>query len=939
MPTIIRSVALLVFIVSVNTTIVQGQIDDSKTVPFNSKVVTGKLQNNIPFYILKNSKPEKRLDLILTVNAGAVLEDKDQDGLAHFCEHMAFNGTKEFPKQELVNFLESTGIRFGADLNAYTNQDETVYMLTIPITSVNNVITGVKVLRDWAGFVTYSDEDIEAERGVVLEEWRLGRGADERVRTKHFPAMYYGSPYAEHDVIGDTAVLRHAPPDALRRFYKTWYKPENLAVIAVGDIEPHVLSEILQKYFVLQVISSGNETKSRPQITLPEHKQSIVSIASDPELQAASCQVIIKHIADTVVTYADYRKSIVKNLGFAMLNSRLRELTQKAKPPFARAFVGIYPIARENRSFYGIATSADKNVLTSFNALMTEIQRVKLHGFTDTELKRAKDELSAQMESYYNERDKTESQQLAFELSRHVLSAESVPGIAHETEIYRHYLPGITEAECADALRAMMSDENRVYLLSVPEGNGYLMPKEQQVQDLLAAVADKKIEPYIDKVVTRPLLSSAPSAGTIVKNEYVPDIDSKKLTLSNGATVYLKKTDYKNDEILFEANGFGGQSLGADADHITLSFSASLVDESGIADVSLTDLQKMLQGKTLSLSPYISMEKQGLRGSAAPRDFEMMMQLAYLYFTAPRIDDESVQSWKTRTKAELDNKEKSPEAALFDSLMYIMSGRHPRAMPITSASLDKIDQKKALDFFKARFANAAGFTFSIVGNYDEAQTEEYIKKYLASLPGDPKKRETWKDVGMKTPHEKIEKIILKGEEPKSFVVLAYTGDGSYNPQSRYDLSALGEVMNIRLREQMREEAGGVYFVSVQPQVEKIPHEEYTLAIIFSCSPDRVDELSGIVEKEVGYLKNNFVDDSYIQKVREIQTKEREVQKKKNQFWSRAIWQVVESDEMFSAIDLRDKLIAGLNKEQIKATASKYLNQNSYLKFALKPATN
>lgn len=939
MSTIIRSVALILFVVNVNTTVAQGQIDDTKPIPFNSNVVTGKLQHNIPYYILKNSKPEKRLDLILTINAGAVLEDDDQNGLAHFCEHMAFNGTKEFPKQELVKFLESTGIRFGADLNAYTNQDETVYMLTIPVTSVNNVITGVKVLRDWAGYVTYSDEDIEAERGVVMEEWRLGRGANERVTHKHFPAMYYGSPYANRNVIGDTAVLRHAPPDALRRFYKTWYRPENMAVIAVGDIEPRVLTEILQKYFVLQVENSGNERSSRPQFILPDHKQSIVSIASDPELQTASCQVIFKNNADTVVTYADFRKSLVKQLGFSMINSRLRELTQKPKPPFANAFVGIYPLARENRSFYGRATSAEKNVLTAFNALMTELQRVKLYGFTDSELQRAKDEMSASMETAYNERDKTESQQLAFELSRHVLTVETVPGIVHETEIYRHYLPGITVAECADALRTMMRDESQVYLLSVPEGNGYIMPKEQQVHDLLAAVANKKIEPYVDNVITTPLLATMPTPGSIVKSEYIAEVDAKKLTLSNGATVFLKKTDFKNDEILFEATGFGGQSLGADADHITLSFTASLVDESGIADITITDLQKMLQGKNLSLSPYIGMETQGLSGSAAPRDFETMMQLAYLYFTAPRVDADAVQSWKTRMKAQLDNKEKNPEAALFDSLMYIMSGRHLRAKPVVSGSLDKIDSKKALEFYKARFANAAGFTFLIVGNYDEKQTEDFIKTYLASLPGNTKKREMWKDVGMKTPHDKIDITVLKGKEPKSFVVLAYTGDGSYNPQSRYDLSALSEVMTIRLREQMREEASGVYFVVVQPQIEKIPHEEYTVAIVFSCAPDRVDELIGIVEKEVDYLKNNVVEDSYIQKVREIHTKEREVQKKRNQFWLNGFKQVVQTSEPFDVINERDKLIAGLSKEQIKASASKYLNPNSFAKFKLKPATN
>ncbi|RPI65877.1 MAG: insulinase family protein, partial [Ignavibacteriae bacterium] len=555
-------------------------------------VVTGKLSNGIPYYILKNGKPANRVDLILAVNAGAVLEEDDQNGYAHFCEHMAFNGTKSFPKQALVSFLESTGIRFGADLNAYTNQDETVYMLTVPDTKNDKTLNdALRVIRDWAGYVSYDADEIAKERGVVVEEWRLGKGADDRVRDKHNKVIFAGSKYADRDVIGDTNVLLHGSADAARRFYKKWYQPVNMAVIVVGDIDPADIEKRLKKDFVLTDVAK-NQTV-RPQIIPPGHADTKISIASDPELQRASVQLFIKGKNDTVHTYADYRKLIAKRLMSAMIQSRLGELAQNAKPPFAGAQVGLGSFVRELQVLYATATAADKNILKSFNALMTELIRAQRHGFVASELARAQASMMADMAKYYNERSTTESQPLAMELVRHVLTRESVTGIEHEYAIYQHYVPLITPEECHAILKEAMTPENRVITFSVPEGNGYNTPTEQQVRSLLAAVESKDIAPYADKTPTKPLMSIVPAPGSITKREKLAEVGAEKWTLSNGATVVIKPTDFKSDEILMSAWAFGGQSLGPDDKHFTLAMAATLVDASGISEFDPNSLQKM----------------------------------------------------------------------------------------------------------------------------------------------------------------------------------------------------------------------------------------------------------------------------------------------------------------------------------------------------------
>lgn len=929
---------LLAFILPVLFTVhvATGQVDLSKVVQPNGDITMGTLPNGIKYYVQKNGMPKNRLELMLVVNAGAVLEDNDQNGLAHFCEHMAFNGTRFFPKQELVSFLESTGIRFGADLNAYTNQEETVYMLTVPTNAPGAFSKGFEVLRDWARFVTYDDKDIDEERGVVTEEWRLRRGAEDRVRHIHNGPLYGDSKYGQRDVIGDTAVLKHASPDRLRAFYKTWYRPENMAVIVVGDVDVKDVMPLLEKHFSFPGDVSGAQP-TRPSAAITPTKETQISIASDPELQTARVTVYNRVPYRTTTTIGDFRNDVIFSLATSMLNARLQEQTRKAQPPFANAFAGRNYLTRETIANTISAIAADKNVMRSMNALMTELARAQRHGFTQTELDRAKEQFMSRMEEAYNERDKTESSSLAREYMRNYLHGEAIPGIAMEYDIYKRIVPGITPADVKAALVEGTPAENRVIAISVPEGNGYMKPSKEDVTNLLAAVAAKNIEPYVDQVPMKPLMEKTPVAGTIKERKELPEVNATQWTLSNGAKVILKKTDFKNDEILFTAWKSGGTSLAPDADIVSVDLASAIVDEGGISQFDATTLQKMLTGKTVEISPFILDDRQGFNGQASPKDMKTLMELLNLYFTAPRKDSAAFESLKAKIRTQLANKEKSPEQTLFDTVAVTLSDNHPRKRPLTLQSLETANLTKAFNYYTERFKSAHDFTFLFVGNVDMKEMENLVTTYIASLPGTPTK-ETWKDNKVRLPKGAFSKTVYKGTEAKSTVLSGFHGPMKYSPTTRYDMVALAEVMNIRLREQMREEKSGVYFVSVQPQPSKYPIEQYVLAVFFGCAPDRVEEMLGIVKKEAEYLRKNTVNASYIQKVKEIQTKERETNLKTNRFWLQVIPKAMFEGEPLSVIALRDELIKKLTPEQVQAAAKTYLDLNTFGTIVLKPET-
>jgi zinc protease len=909
-------------------------LDLKEVVTPDPSITMGVLPNGLKYYIKHNDRPKDRAELILAVNAGAVQEDADQNGLAHFCEHMAFNGTRTFPKQKLVDFLESTGIRFGADLNAYTNTDETVYMLTIPLDAKGGIGKGFEVLRDWARLVSYEDAEIEKERGVILEEWRLSKGADDRLRAIHNKVVQAGSKYADHDVIGDTNILRNAPPDLLRRYYNTWYRPENMAVIVVGDVEAANILPYIQKHFSFSMNDAGGAAR-RVEYPIPSHKETKISIASDKELAAPEVAIWVKSPALRMRTVGDNRRTTINNLADAMLNARLAEIARKPRPPFSYSITGEFNLTRTTSAWYGSARSSEKNPMRALDVLMTEVERVRKHGFTPTELERAKSDYLAMYERMYNERDKTESQRLAFEYVRNFLVEESIPGIEREFELVKKIMPTIDAADVSNAIASRITDSNRVITISVPEQEGYKKPTESDVNNLLAAIAMKKIDPYVDQVAAAPLIETAPKPGSITSRKDLPEIGAQQWTLSNGATVYVKKSDFKNDQILFRAWSEGGTSLIPTSDIKIASMAAGMVDESGIDTLDATKLGKMLQGKNLSISPSISDEIEGFNGQATPKDLTTMFELLHLYFTKPRMDSLAVSSMKDKLKAELANKSNNPEAVLFDSVMFVMQGRAERARSLEASDVDLLSPSKAFSIYKDRFADPNNFSFAFVGAVDVEKLESLVCTYIASIPG-AQRSEAWKDNGLRMPKGKQDVIVRKGVEPKSIVARVYNGTMNYTMEERFQLSALSEVLGIRLREQMREEKQGVYFVSVQAQPDRLPEPSYAFFMYFGCDPTRVDEMLSVIDKELDWMQNNVVDSSYVNKVREIMTKERAVNKMKNEFWMGVISQFARDNEPWSNVDKREELVKALTAEQVHATAKKYLSTPNITTFVLRP---
>jgi len=715
-------------------------IDLNARMPVDPKLIQGQLDNGLKYFIKVNHKPENRAELRLVVNAGSILEDDDQQGLAHLLEHMAFNGSTDFPKMDLVNYLESIGMRFGADLNAYTSFDETVYMLQVPTDSSSQLEKGFQILENWAHKVSLEGEAIDDERGVVVEEWRLGKGAGQRIRDKQLPILFKGSRYAERLPIGTMDVIHNASHETVRRFYRDWYRPNLMAVIAVGDFDPVAIEARIRSLF--GSLENPADSRARTVFNIPANSKTLYAIASDPEATRSSVNILFKHPTRVDRTAGEYRENIVERLYHEMLTARFEELSQKADAPFLYAYSTKWGWARTSEMIALGAGVVDGNIPAGLEAVLIEGERVRRHGFTSTELERAKKSVLRSMEKLYQERDKQESRGFASELIRHFLEEEAVSGIEYEFKLYSQTLPGIGVAEVNALAQKFISDENRVVMASSPEKEGLTIPTEAELAAVMDRIASLDIEPYVDQVVTEPLISQVPKPGTVVDRKYYEDIDTYELTLNNGVRVVLKTTDFKNDEILFKAYSPGGYSVISDDDLISGKLASQLMDYSGLGNFSLMDLQKLMAGKEVGSTPYINSLYEGLSGSASPEDIEMLFQLIYLQFTGSRQDPEAVGALLTQYRSQLENKNLSPEAAYSDTLAVTLNGHHPRRLPMTLEMLDMVNLDKAQKLYNDRFADAGDFTFFFVGNFEREKMLPFIRQYLGSLPATGR-NETW----------------------------------------------------------------------------------------------------------------------------------------------------------------------------------------------------
>jgi zinc protease len=896
-------------------------------------VIYGKLSNGLTYYIKENKKPENRAELRLVVKAGSVLEDDDQQGLAHFCEHMMFNGTKNFPKSALIDFLEKTGMRFGADLNAYTGFDETVYYLEIPMDKEGLLDNGFQVLQDWAMNASFESEEIDKERGVIMEEWRLGKGAEDRMMNKQLPIILYNSKYAKRLPIGDTNVILRANYETLKRFYKEWYRPELMAVICVGDFKKEDIEAKVKQFF--SVLTNPANPRKREQFSIPEAGKPLVTIASDKEASYTAMQLYFKKKMRERGTFADYRQGIIDQLFSMMLSNRLQELTKKSSPPF------LYSLAQEGefigdvRVMIGVAIVNPDSIMKGYNALVTEFFRVIQNGFTQTELDRNKIDIQRSMEKSVKEKDKTPTNAYAGELQRHFIDNESYPGIEVELELYKKFLPEIKLDEINEYVRNYININNSVIVLSCKASETAVIPTENQLLTAFNDISKKKLEPYKDEVSDKPIFNRLVEPGTVTSEKTIKELGVTEWKLSNGATVYLKPTDFKNDEILIEAISPGGTSMTGDNNYMSASNAASIINESGISEFNSTQLEKMLSGKIVRLSPYITDEFEGLSGGCSPEDLETEMQLLHLYFAEPGKDKEAFAAYIENLMTQVQSSKDNPDQAFYDTVQSVMSSWHFRAKPLNEEMVKSIRLDSAYSFYKKRFADAGDFTFFIVGSFTPDSIKPLVEKYIASLRAKNSK-EKWIDRGERVPKTKITKEIKKGIEPKSTVRLSFTGDFDYTRENRFKLNALMEVLDIQLREAIREDKSGTYGIYAFARMKKIPVGEYSVNIGFGCSPDRVDELINSVMEVLDNARKNAPKDDYMIKVKEILRREREKSLKENNYWLGSLVAYYKNGENFLDFLKYEELIEKLKPNDIKDAAKKYLNNDRLIKFILYP---
>ena len=901
--------------------------------PFDPAVTVGTLSNGMRYYIRENHKPEKRAELRLVVNAGSVLEDEDQRGLAHMAEHMAFRGTKRFAGNQISSYLESVGMRYGPDINAFTSFDETVYMITIPTDTAAIVDKGFQILSEWAHNVAFEPTQVEKERPVVIEEWRLGQGAENRMQNKWFPVLFSGSKYGERIPIGLKSVLETYKPATLRRFYDTWYRPDLMAVVAVGDFDKRQIEGLITHY--LGAIPRAPAPKARPLFPVPAHDGTLVSINNDKEATRSVIRLLYKQPKRFNTTVATYRQHLVESLFGSMFNDRFGEITQKPNPPFINAFASQGDLVRSAESFSLSAIVADNGIQRGLNALLTEGERVKRFGFLQSELDRARKDLQRGTEQAYAERDKTNSDVYAAGYASAFLQSEPSTSIQYDLDAVTRLLPGITLAEVNKLAGEWMTDRNRVVVTTSPDKPGIVNPAPGELLLAFDAVKGAVITAFAENAPSQQLVDKEPTGGTVVSERQIKEVGMTEWKLSNGVRVLLKPTDFNADQITFTSYSPGGASLLSDASYTAASAGDLIAATSGVGKFTVIDLQKFLAGKQVSVFPQIDDLSEGVSGSASQRDIDTMLQLAYLYFTQPRLDTSLVNTFIGRYKGVLANRSASPEAAFSDTLQVTLAQHALREQPVSAATLDRIDPAKSFAFYKERFSDASGFTFVFVGNFKTDSLKPLIAKWLGALPSTGRK-ETWRDTGIRPPTGIVQRVVKKGAEPKARTALIFTGPFEYNRQNRYYLSALAELLNIKLREALRENMGGTYGVSVSPGASRDPLPSYRFTIGFGSAPERLEALTAAALAQIDSVKRFGTTPEYLNKVKEAALRSRETAIKQNGYWLSQIATFDQNGWPLAEIPDGDKLISALTVDDLQRAAAKYLRTDNYVRVSLYP---
>jgi len=906
-------------------------IDYSTVIPFDASVKTGKLKNGLTYYIKKNAKPEKKVDLRLVINAGSILENDDQQGLAHFMEHMNFNGTKRFPKNKLVDYLQSIGVKFGQHLNAYTSFDETVYFLPIPSDNPEKLENGFNIIEDWAFNANLTPEEIEKERGVVLEEYRLGLGAQKRMMGRYLSKMMYNSHYAERLPIGKKEILEKFKYDKIVSFYKDWYRPDLMSVIVVGDID---VAEI-EKKIIAHFSNYQNPKNERPRkvFEVPNHKETFVAVESDKEATSAQVQLVYKDYDSpkTIVTIKDFKDEMIEGLFATMLNTRLSELTNSATPPFTYGYsYHGQTWARNKKAFQSVALSQEDKQLSALKVLVTENERVRKFGFTQGELDRSKAEFLANIEKAYNDRNKTNSDRFVGEYQSHFLEKEPSPGIEWIFNTMKQIIPLIDLKDVNGLIKDFIKEDNRVIVLTGPEKENLKKPSEQEVLDALKVNTDE-IKPYVDEAVATSLLRNEVKPGSIVKRQSNEKIGTKTLFLSNGVKVTYKNTDFKNDEVLFEAISFGGSNLYSNEEIKKVQFANGALTEAGFSGLKLNDINKFMTGKIARVNPYIGSNTEGLTGNATPKDLEYLFQMIYAYFTDLNLDPKAFEGYKQKQSAYYKNLASQPNFYFQQEFQSYLNKENPRFNGLVpdEKTWGETDYSMAYNKYKERFANAGDFEFYFVGNIDDKTMEAYATKYLASLPSLDKKEKAV-DLGYRMLKGDLKKVVNKGKDPKSSVIIMYYGDAVYSPKEAFAMQALGEVLTIKLIEQLRENESGVYGISARGSMSKVPNGAYSFSIGFPCGPENADKLVISALNELQKIIDNGPEAKDIVKFKEAELLDNKKDLKENKYWLSNFSKSYVNGNSPDEVLQNEEKINAITAKDIQEVAKKYLTKDKVI---------
>ena len=904
-------------------------------IPTDPNVRIGKLENGLTYYIRHNELPEDRADFYIAQKVGSILEEENQRGLAHFLEHMCFNGTTNFPGKGIINWLETIGVRFGENLNAYTSIDETVYNINnVPVILDGIVDSCLLILHDWANDLTLAEAEIDNERGVIHEEWRTGQGAMMRMYEQALPKAFEGSKYGHRLPIGTIEVIDNFPYQALRDYYETWYRPDQQGIVVVGDIDvDKVEAKIKELFSPIQMPANAPERKYEQ---VPDNKEPIITIAKDKEQPSTIIYIWHKHPATPNEAKGNIGY-LVQNYMFSMISSmmhaRLEELRQSANPPFIQAASGDsdFLLAKTTEAFVGMAVSKDDGIPTALSTLVREIERARKFGFTASEYARAKADYLLMLESAYKERDKMKNNQYVQEYVRHFIDNEPIPGIEMEYTIMNQLAPNIPVEAINSILPQLIKDENIVINIFGPDKEGMVYPTEAEILDILNKTKAEEITAYVDKVSDEPLMKEAPKAGKIVKTEEGP-FGSTALTLSNGVRVVLKTTDFKADEIRMRAFSPGGTSVFGTKEALQLKMLNSVAGLGGLGNFSNVDLEKVLAGKKATIGATVSGLSEGLNGSCSPKDLETLLQLTYLSFTAPRMDEEAFESFKQRTKASLANQEANPMTALTDTLQMEMYGDHPLAGRVKAEMIDQLDYKRIMEMYKDRFKEAGDFTFLFVGNINLEEAKPLIETYLGGLPTINRK-ENYQDIQLNIRKGTHKNLFEKQmETPKATVLNIISGNCEYNLKNDLLMTMLSQTMSMVYLETVREKEGASYGVSAFGQLSRGIKDEALFQIYFDTDPAKREKMEQIVMSELQKVAQEGPRPEHLAKVKEFLLKKHIEDAKENSYWlgqlNNYYWYKTDMNTDY------EKLVNDLTAEDVKNFTKALLDQGNIIEITM-----